>query len=289
MKSGRVIPAEDSEWDLVIKPMSGWFHVNIGELIEYRDLILIFIKRDFVTVYKQTILGPLWYIIQPVVNSIIFSIIFGKVAQIPTDGLPPFLFYMVGVVAWGYFAQCLVGTSNTFVSNAGLFGKVYFPRLVVPISVALTGLFQFAIQFLVLLGFYFYFWWHGVDVVPNYRLWALPLLLLQMMVLGVGVGTLISALTSKYRDLRFAMEFGVQLWMYLTPVVYPLSQVPERYRIFYVLNPMVAVVEFFRSALLGVSSLEFIHVVISVTVTIAIFCCGIVVFSRTEKTFMDTV
>ena len=277
------------KWDLVIKPKTGWLFIHLGEILKYRDLIYLFVKRDFVTLYKQTILGPLWYIIQPLVNSGIYTLIFSKVAKIPTDGAPPYLFYMSGTVAWGYFALCLGGTSSTFVSNADLFGKVYFPRLIVPISKVISALLQFMIQFVIFLAFYVYFWQAGADIKPNYLILTLPLILLQMAALGFGFGILISSLTTKYRDLTFAMSFCVQLWMYLTPVVYPLSQVPEKYRILYVMNPMSSVVESFRGMFLGVNSLEPVHIVISISVTAIIVSAGIIMFTRIEKTFMDTV
>ena len=276
-------------WDSTIQPKSEWFNIPFGEIYRYRDLIYLFVKRDFVTFYKQTILGPLWYIIQPLVNSVIFTIIFNKVAKIPTDGIPPFLFYMAGTVTWGYFAACLTETSNTFVANREIFGKVYFPRMTVPIAIVITGLLQFIIQFVIFLGFLLYYWSQGAQVAPTIMVFALPLLLLQMAILGLGMGVLISSLVTKYRDLTFAMGFAVQLWMYITPVVYPLAQVPEQYRIFYVLNPMVSIVESFRGAFLGVSTIEPNHILISIMVTLGIFFIGVVLFSRIEKTFMDTV
>ena len=276
-------------WDSIIEPKSEWFNIPFGEIYRYRDLIFMFVKRDFVTFYTQTILGPLWYIIQPVVNSVIFTIIFGKFAKIPTDGIPPFLFYLAGNVTWGYFALCLTQTSNTFVINREIFGKVYFPRMTVPISIVITGLLQFIIQFAIFVGFLVYYWFQGAQVTPSIMILTLPLILLQMAVLGLGMGILISSLVTKYRDLTFAMGFAVQIWMYITPVVYPLTQVPERYRNLYVLNPMVSIVETFRSAFLGVSSIEPKHILISLMVTIVIFISGLIFFSRIEKTFMDTV
>ncbi len=281
--------SSEEAWDFIIKPKSGWFNISLGEIYKYRDLIFMFVKRDFVTFYKQTILGPLWYIIQPLVNSVIFTIIFSKLAKIPTDGIPPFLFYMAGTVAWGYFANCLTQTSNTFVTNREIFGKVYFPRMTVPISVVITGLFQFLIQFIIFIGFLLYYWHQGVEVLPTIMVFTLPLILLQMAILGLGMGILVSSLVTKYRDLTFAMTFAVQIWMYLTPIVYPLTQVPEHYRNFYVLNPMVSIVESFRGAFLGVSSIELHHILISVLVTMIIFIIGVILFSRIEKTFMDTV
>ena len=206
------MPDTDAQtWDLVIKPKTGWFDIHLGELYRYRDLIYLLVKRDFVTFYKQTILGPVWYIIQPLVNTLVFTIIFGKLAGIPTDGTSPFLFYMAGTVSWGYFATCLTATSNTFVGNAGVFGKVYFPRLTVPIAHVIVGLMQFGIQFLIFLCFLIYFSWQGADVQPNYFIFVLPVILLQMAILGLGFGILISSLTTKYRDLTFALGFGVQL------------------------------------------------------------------------------
>ena len=286
---GKMKKMDNNNWDLIIVPKTGWFDLHLGDLWRYRDLVFLFVKRDFVTFYKQTILGPLWYIIQPVFNTIVFTVIFGKLAKIPTDGIPPFLFYLSGTVVWGYFAQCLTSTSNTFVSNAQIFGKVYFPRMSVPTAIVITGIFQFIIQFAVFLGFYFYFKLNGADVRISVLIFMLPLLLLQMAVLGLGMGILISSLTTKYRDLTFAMGFCVQLWMYLTPIVYPLSQVPERFRLVYVLNPMVSIVELFRAAFLGIGTVEPVHIGISIAVTLIVFIAGVIMFSKVEKTFMDTV
>ena len=280
---------DNQNWDLVIKPKSGWFDIHLGEIYRYRDLIFMFVKRDYVTFYKQTILGPLWYIIQPLVNTLVFTIIFGKVAKISTDGIPPFLFYMAGTVCWGYFATCLQLTSNTFVKNAQIFGKVYFPRLTIPVANVIIGLLQFGIQFVMFLGFLFYFLWQGSEVNPNFLIFTMPLILLQMAVLGLGFGLLISSITAKYRDLTFAMGFVIQLWMYATPIIYPLSIVPENYRLLAALNPMTSIVESFRAAFLGTSSIEPVHVAISVTITLLVFILGIIMFSRVEKTFMDTV
>ena len=289
IKNHQAIESPEETWNIVIKPKRGWLNIPFGEIYRYRDLIFMFVKRDFVTFYKQTILGPLWYIIQPLVNSVVFTVIFGKLAKIPTDGIPPFLFYMAGTVVWGYFSTCLTQTSNTFVANREIFGKVYFPRITVPISIVITGIFQFLIQFLIFIGFLLYYWHQGANVEPSIMVFTLPLILLQMAILGLGMGILVSSLVTKYRDLTFAMTFAVQIWMYLTPVVYPLTQVPENYRNLYVLNPMVSIVESFRGAFLGVSSIETHHILISVLVTLTIFIVGVILFSRIEKTFMDTV
>ena len=276
-------------WDLVIKPVHGWFNINIKEIVQYWGLILLFVRRDFVTFYKQTILGPLWYIIQPIFNTLVFTLIFGKVAKIPTDGIPPFVFYLSGTVVWGYFAHCLNETSKTFVTNAQIFGKVYFPRITVPIAVGITAVLQFIIQFAIFLTFFFYFKLNGAEIYMNMYVFLLPLLILQMGILSIGIGLIISSMTAKYRDLTFALGFFVQLWMYLTPIVYPLSEVPNEYRLFILLNPMTAIVEFFRKSFLGISALEPIHYLISIITTIICFILGVILFNRTEKSFMDTV
>ena len=280
---------DNQNWDFLIKPKTGWLDINLGELYRYRDLVYMFVKRDFVTFYKQTILGPIWYIIQPLINTLVFTIIFGKIAKVSTDGTPPFIFYMVGTVAWGYFATCLQTTSNTFVKNSQIFGKVYFPRLTMPVANVIISLLQFGIQFVVFLGFLLYFLWQGAEVYPNALIFAMPLILLQMAVMGLGFGILISSLTTKYRDLTFVMTFAIQIWMYATPIVYPLSIVPEKYRLLVALNPMTFVVEFFRAAFLGTSSIELVHIAISVTITLLVFIAGVIMFSRIEKTFMDTI
>ncbi|WP_163339206.1 ABC transporter permease [Desulfopila sp. IMCC35008] len=281
--------AESQEWDLLIKPKSGWFDINLNELWRYRDLVGLFVKRDFVTLYKQTILGPLWYIIQPLFTTIVFTIIFGRVAKISTDSLPPFLFYMAGNVVWGYFSTTLNTTAGTFNTNAAIFGKVYFPRLTVPLATVVVNFLQFFIQLMLFLAFYFYFMLKGVPVVPTYGILSLPILLLQMAILSFGLGILLSSLTTKYKDLKFAMVFLTQLWMYGTPIVYPLSEIPEWLLPYYVLNPMVAIVESFRMAFFGVSSIQPLHIAISWTVTLLLLVMGVLLFSRIEKTFMDTV
>jgi len=289
MKNLNTKPRAEDEWDYIIKPKDGWFDLNLLELWQYRELIFLFVKRDFVTFYKQTILGPLWYIIQPLFTTIVFTIIFGKIAKIPTDGVPQFLFYLSGNVVWRYFSDCLTKTSNTFITNANIFGKVYFPRLTVPISVVITNVFQFIIQFSLFICFYVYFAIGNSAIRPGLWVLLLPVILFQMALLGSGAGILISSLTTKYRDLNFALSFGVQLWMYATPIVYPLSQVPEKYRIIYSMNPMVSVVEGFRYAFLGVSAIKPVNVAMSWIVTLMLLFAGIILFSRVEKTFMDTV
>ena len=276
-------------WDLVIKPKSGWLELNLKDLWRYRDLIFLFVKRDLVVTYKQTILGPLWFLIQPVISTVIFTIIFGSIAKLPTDNVPPFLFYMAGTVAWGYFSSCMTGTSNTFVANAGIFGKVYFPRLTVPISIVISNLFRFAIQFALFIGFYFYFILRGTNFEINNAIFLIPLIILEMAILGLGIGILISSLVTKYRDLNMLMQFGVQLWMYACPIIYPVSQVPEKYRDLYMLNPMASIIELFKYAFFGGTMINLNYIVMGWGVTLFLFFAGLILFNRVEKSFMDTV
>jgi len=229
---------DGKRWDVIIGPKRRLFDLQLGELWKYRDLIMLFVRRDFVSAYKQTILGPIWYLIQPLLTTITFTVIFGQIASLPTDGLPQFLFYMSGNVLWSYFAACLTKTSNTFVSNSQLFGKVYFPRLTVPISILISNLITFAMQFILFLGFVGYFALRGSDVQPNLWILAFPLVLLIMAGHGLGFGILISAMTTKYRDLRFLVGFGVSLLMYATPVILPASSVPERFQPLIRFNPI---------------------------------------------------
>lgn len=278
-----------SEWTMEIRARNGWLDIDLSEIWRYRDLILLFVRRDFVAVYKQTILGPIWFLLAPLLSTIVFTVVFGNIAKIPTDGLPPFLFYLSGIVTWSYFADCMTKTSNTFIANAGIFGKVYFPRMVVPIAVVITNLLTFVIQFSLFLLFLIYFYFMGIPIHPNICIFLLPLLLVQMAALGLGMGILISSMTTKYRDLTLLLGFGVQLWMYATPVVYPLSQIPVKWQWFYALNPMAAIVETFRFAFLGSGSIQLWILGISAGITILILLSGIIMFSHVEKTFMDTV
>ena len=277
------------KWDKIIKPDRNFLQFNFFAILGYKDLILMFIKRDFVTYYKQTLLGPIWYLIQPLVNTIVFTVIFGNLAKIPTDGLPPFLFYMAGNVIWGYFSICLVTTSNTFVSNAGIFSKVYFPRLIVPISNILFSLLQFLIQFVFFMLFFIYFYFSGSDISFSYKMLLLPFLIFQVALLSLGCGTILSSLTAKYRDLTLAMTFLVQIWLYATPIVYPLSLIPESYQYIVCLNPMTAVVELFREIFLGKSTINFLQSIISISMTLLLVFVGLLLFNRVEKNFVDTV
>jgi len=276
-------------WDMVIQPQRGLFDMRLGELWHARDLILLFVRRDFVAVYKQTILGPLWYLIQPLLTTVIFTFIFGSIAKLPTDGLPQFLFYMSGTVVWAYFSSCLTKTSDTFITNANLFGKVYFPRLSVPVSILMSNLIAFGIQFGFFLFFMGYFAISGSVIRPNWWILLTPFLIFIMAGLGLGLGIIVSSLTTKYRDLRFLVQFGAQLLMYATPVIYPASSVPERFRWIIEANPMTPIVEAFRYAFLGAGSVNPGQLLYSLVVTLVIVVLGVIMFNRVEATFMDTV
>jgi len=279
----------DQGWDLVIKPKYDWFDLRLSAIWQYRDLLILFVKRDFISIYKQTILGPLWFFLQPVLTTLVFTLVFGKIAKIPTDGLPPVLFYMAGVVAWNYFADCLTNTSAVFLKNSNLFGKVYFPRLIVPLSIVLTSLLKFGVQFLLFLLVLLFYWYSGTDINPNRFVVVTPILLLIMAGIGLGFGMIISSLTAKYRDLQFLVSFGVQLMMYITPVVYPLSFLSEKYKWLILINPMTSVIEFFKYAYLGEGVVNFFHLVYSFCFMLVIVFAGLLVFQKIEKNFMDTV
>ena len=278
------------EWTTVIKPKTGWFDINLKEIWYYRDLIYMFLKRNFTSSYKQTILGPLWFLITPLMTSSMFTVVFGQIAQISTDGVPQFLFYMAGNTAWSYFSTCLTSTSATFTGNAGLFGKVYFPRLVTPITTVMYSLLSFFIQLvLMLILMAFFVFVRGEAIRPNIWLLLVPLMVIQMAMLGLGVGIIISSLTTKYRDLSILVGFGVSLWMYATPIVYPMSQVPEFLQGIIKLNPMAPIVNNFRYAFLGSGTPEISSWLLSMAVTAVFLFFGVILFSRVEKTFMDTV
>jgi len=233
---------EPEVWTLIIRPKTSWFDLHLADLWRHRDLVMLFVQRDFVSMYKQTILGPLWFIIQPLLTSLTFTLIFGNMAQLSTDGLPKMLFYMSGVTAWNYFSDCLMKTSETFSGNSNLFGKVYFPRLAVPLSIVISNLIIFGIQIGLFLGFYIYFWGRGFNIHPTLALLLLPLLVLLMAALGLGSGIIASSLTTRYRDLRFLIQFGAQLLMYTTPVIFPFSKLPPQYRWIMLANPMTPII-----------------------------------------------
>jgi lipopolysaccharide transport system permease protein len=279
----------DKQWDLIIRPHRRWFDMRLGELWRYRDLVMLFVWRDFVSVHKQTILGPLWYLIQPILTNLTFTVIFGSIAKLPTDNLPPFLFYMSGTVIWTYFSTCLVKTADTFIGNSNLFGKVYFPRLAAPVSILISNLITFAIQFALFLLFFVYFALQGAPIHPNLWILFTPVLLLMMAGLGLGFGILISSMTTKYRDLRFLVQFGVQLLMYATPVVYSVSSVPARFQFILQVNPLTSIIETFRYAFLGAGSVHPGQLLYSFTFMLLSVLVGALIFNRVEATFMDTI
>ena len=265
------------------------FKLDLLEVFRYRDLIWLFVKRDFKLTYKQTVLGPLWIFLSPLFSTVVYTFIFGNLAGLSTDGTPQFLFYMAGNILWNYFAVTFNGTSNTFVANAGLFGKVYFPRLTVPISHLITALFNLFIQIGMFFIFYLFFWMTGVRTTPSHWIWLVPLMLVQVGLLGMGCGILVSALTTKYRDLSLAVGFGIQLWMFVTPVVYPFSLTGGIMRTILYINPMTMPMELFRYALLGTGQFSFGFWGLSIGITAVSVLVGAVLFNRIEKTFMDTV
>lgn len=267
-----------------------WFDLNLKEVWRYRDLILLFTKRNFQLTYKQTILGPLWLFLNPFITSVIHTLVFGGIAGIATDGVPKILFYMSSNAIWTFFASCVNTNASTFTSNAGMFGKVYFPRLTKPISNMLNSMIRFGIQMLMFGFFLVYYLWKG-EVTPNWAAWLLiPVVLLHLGIMGVGFGIIISSMTTKYRDLSILVGFGVQLWMYATPIVYPLSQLgPSTVRTLLMINPVTMPVEVFRYAVIGTGTIVPLYLAISWAVTLLVAVCGIVIFNHVERTFMDTV
>ena len=277
----------------VIKPQSGWFNLHLGELVRYKDLIILFVKRNFVSLYKQTILGPAWAIIQPLLTTVVFSLVFGNIAGLAADGVPSFIFYLTANVIWAYFSSCLTTTSNTFIANSGILGKVYFPRLVMPISTVLSKLIDFTIQFSFMVIFVIYYALTQ-QIHPNWYVLMTPVLLLQLAMLSLGVGVIISAATTKYRDLRMLVSFGVQLWMYATPVAYDMFSIAGfapggRWNELIMCNPITPIVNIFRYGFLGIGQIDWFYYGISWITTLVVLFFGIILFSRVEKTFMDTV
>lgn len=284
---------EDNEpWDLVLEPKTNWFSLRLKELFRFKDLLLLFVHRDFVSAYKQTILGPLWFFIQPIITAITFSIIFGTLSGISTDGLPQILFYMAGLTLWNYFSDTLLKTADTFTTNASIFGKVYFPRLIVPLSVVLSNLVKFSIQFLLFIVVWIYYIITSDSIHPNVTLVLIPFLILLMGFLGLALGIIISSITTKYRDLKFLINFGVQLLMYASPIVFPLSLVSikyPQYKIFLLANPITSIIEAFKYAFLGTGEFNLWYLSYSLIFTIVLFFIGLVIFNKVEKSFMDTV
>jgi len=282
-----------NNWDLVIKGKTSLFDVKFRDLWHYRDLLLMFVKRDFVSFYKQTILGPLWFFIQPIFTTIVFTFVFGNLAGISSDGLPKILFYLSGITCWNYFSDCLNKTSTVFKDNANIFGKVYFPRLIMPLSIVVSNLVRFGVQLLLLafmMVYYYIFPVDGVEFKITYAIVFFPLLVLIMALLGLGLGLIITAITTKYKDLTFLVTFGVQLLMYASTVIYPLSYAVEKgYGKWIALNPMTGIIEGFRFALLGKGEFTLFSISYSIVFSLIVLFFGIIIFNKTEKNFVDTI
>lgn len=285
-----MIPTKNkSEWENRNHPTSGNSLLNLAEIWRYRDLVISFVKRDFVSFYKQTLLGPLWYLIQPVASSVILYVVFTKVARLPTSDIPPFLFYLSGNVLWIYFSENIIRTSETFLQNASIFGKVYFPRLTVPVSVSISGLIAFGLQFLLFLGFYIKSIAAGNLLFDPMRLLFLPLVILHLVLNSFSIGLLIAGLTNKYRDLRFTLKFGMQLWMFGSPIAYATTQVPREFLNAYMINPVTPAIEGFRYIFFGQSMLTSDHILLSAGITLFLLFASLIIFNRIERTFVDNV
>lgn len=285
--------SNQDNWLYTISSKHKVLDFNFKEIWRYRDLLVLFVKRDITTVYKQTILGPLWYLIQPLLTSVIFTLIFNNLGNIKTEGIPPFLFNLAGITAWNYFKDCLTNTSNTFTKNQNIFGKVYFPRVIMPMSITISNLLKFTIQLLIFLGFYLYYFASGVNVEINQSLWLFPVYVLIMALLGLGLGMILSSMTTKYRDLTVLLNFGVQLLMYLSAVPYPLSEAKKKFpsivATFVEYNPMTQIIEGFRYMLLGTGNFNSSGFLYTLFVSVMVFMVGLLIFNRTEKSFIDTV
>ena len=281
-----------NNWDEEITPKKNLLDINLKAILDYKDLLFLFVRRDFVSIYKQTVLGPIWFFIQPIFTTLIFTVIFGQLASIPTDGLPQILFYMCGITCWNYFSDCVTKTSNTFTANAKIFGKVYFPRLVLPISVIVSNLIKFGIQFLLFISFLTYYYISGAKINPNLNILLLPVLIILMAGLGLGFGIITSSLTTKYRDMQFLIAFGIQLFMYATPIVYPLSLAKEKlgsYSWIATANPMSSIVEAMKYAFLGQGEFNLYSLGYSGIFMVTLLVIGVILFNKVEQTFMDTV
>jgi lipopolysaccharide transport system permease protein len=278
------------QWSTIIKSRTGYFDINFHELWRYRDLLLLFVKRDFAAQYKQTILGPLWHLIQPIFTTAIFLLVFGKIANIPTDGIQPVLFYMSGITLWNYFSACLSNTSNTFISNASIFGKVYFPRLVIPLSIIVSNIIRLSIQLVLLLVAMVWFQFHGYEINISITWLWLPILVLLLAGIALGTGIIISSLTTKYRDLAILMAFFLQLLMYVSPIGYPLSYLSKsKFKSIIDLNPLSSIIEAFRYSIFHKGNPDFSGLLYSFVFMIISLFLGLLIFSRVEKTFMDAV
>ncbi len=280
---------EAEQWSEIIQPTAGLFDLKLAEVWRYRDLLFLFVKRDFVATYKQTILGPIWFFIQPLLTTLTFMVVFGSIAKISTDGIPMMVFYMSGITLWNYFAECLNKTATVFRDNASIFGKVYFPRLVMPLSIVVSNLVRFGIQLLLFLAIWVYYLIMGDQLHPNWYLLLVPYLILLMAIIGLGAGMLISSLTTKYRDLVFLLGFGVQLLMYASPVIYAMNTIPQKYAWFIRANPLSSIIETFRYAFTGSGQFSWNYLGYSSIAAFVLLALGTLVFNKVEKSFMDTV
>lgn len=281
--------AENQEWTALLTPDKPLFHLPIREIWKYRSLFWLFVKRDIVTLHKQTVLGPLWFFIQPIISSVVLTIVMGRIANISTDRIPPFLFFLSGTTIWYCFSNVLSRTTNTFGANAAIISKVYFPRLILPLAQTTVALWFFVVQLLIFLGFYAFFYLKGAPIHPSYRVIIVPFLVLQTGLLGLGVGCIISALTTRFRDLQMAVAPGIQLWMYGSCIFFPRSMVPENLQWLMTINPVVPIIEAFRFAMMGQGDVEIIQWLVSLGITLVILAVGIMEFGRAETTFADTV
>ncbi len=285
--------SHDDQWLYTISSKNKLIDLNFKEIWRYRDLLLLFVKRDIVTVYKQTILGPLWYVIQPLFTSVIFTLVFNNLGNISTGGIPPFLFNLAGITAWSYFNNCLSGSSDTFKKNENIFGKVYFPRVIMPMSITISNLLKLFIQLGIFIGFYIYYLSTGANLSVNANLLLFPIYLLMMALLGLGIGMILSSMTTKYRDMTVVIGFGVQLLMYMSAVPYPLSEArkkfPEWVATFVSYNPLSQIIEGFRYMLLDTGSFSWTGFFYTFTLSVILFLIGIIIFNNTEKSFIDTV
>lgn len=279
----------EKEWDLIIKPQQKLLNFNLKEIWQYRDLLTMLVKRDVVTVYKQTVLGPIWFFIQPIMTMLVYVVVFGNIAEISTDEIPKPLFYLSGIIIWNYFSECFLQTSDTFAQNQDMFGKVYFPRLIMPLSKVVSGLIKFFIQFALFLIIYLYFMIEGVSVSISWSVLLVPYLIVVMACLGLGFGLIFTSMTTKYRDLRFLVQFGVQLLMYATPIIYPMSLIEGHLKTVISLNPLAHVVEAFKYGFLGRGELSMYGLIYATVFATVILVLGIFIFNKTEKSFVDTI
>lgn len=285
---------KDSDWSKIIENKSSWRLFGIKELLHSRELLMRFVYRDFVTLYKQTVLGPIWFFMQPVIMMLAYVLVFSNIAKIPTDGIPPALFYLSGIILWNYFSESFNQSADTFNENQNIFGKVYFPRLIVPFSKLISGLIKFCIQFFLFIGFYIYYFLQDADILYNKYLFIFPVLVLLTGLIGLGMGLFFTSLTTKYRDLKFLMQFGIQILMFCTPVIYPMSTIPQSASVFSIrsimyLNPLSHIIESFKFVFLGSGEFTVNGLLYSFIFSLIIFFSGIAIFNRTEKTFIDTI